>query len=73
MFGPPLEVEMSKKCMPLWQEAHFQVKTCKADQHQRVTTFGSCDVEKVYAVVAQSQFRSQNAKITTCARATFGR
>ena len=26
MFGPLLEVEMSKKCTPLWREAHFQVK-----------------------------------------------
>ena len=25
-FGPLLEVEMSKKCMPLWHEAHFEVK-----------------------------------------------
>ena len=23
-FGPLLEVEMSKKCTPLWREAHFQ-------------------------------------------------
>ena len=27
-FGPLLEVEMSKKCTPLWREAHFQVKKC---------------------------------------------
>ena len=26
MLGPLLEVEMSKKCTPLWREAHFQVK-----------------------------------------------
>ena len=26
MFGPLLEVEMSKKCTPLWREAHFEVK-----------------------------------------------
>ena len=25
-FGPLLEVEMSKKCTPLWREAHFRVK-----------------------------------------------
>ena len=24
---PLLEVEMSKKCMPLWREAHFQVQS----------------------------------------------
>ena len=27
--GPLLEVEMSKKCTPLWREAHFEVKICK--------------------------------------------
>ena len=27
---PLLEVEMSKKCTPLWREAHFQVKMYKA-------------------------------------------
>ena len=27
--GPLSEVEMSKKCMPLWREAHFQVKMLK--------------------------------------------
>ena len=25
-FGPLLEVQMSKKCTPLWREAHFEVK-----------------------------------------------
>ena len=29
MFGPLLEVEMLKKCTPLWREAHFQVKSAK--------------------------------------------
>ena len=29
MVGPLLEVEMSKKCTPLWREAHFQVKSVK--------------------------------------------
>ena len=28
--GPLLEVAMSKKCTPLWREAHFQVKMYKA-------------------------------------------
>ena len=50
-LGPLLEVAMSKKCTPLWREAHFQVKMYKA--HHVRTTFGSCDVEKVHAVVAQ--------------------
>ena len=62
--GPLLEVEMSKKCTPLWREAHFEVKMYKT--HQLRTTFGSWDVEKVHAVVARSTFRSKNVKNTTC-------
>ena len=26
MYGPLLEVEMSKKCPPVWREAHFEIK-----------------------------------------------
>ena len=62
-FGPLLEVEMSKKCTPLWREAHFQVKMYKTPQLR--TTFGSWDVEKVHAVVARSTFRSQKCKKLT--------
>ena len=61
-FGPLLEVEMSKKCTPLWREAHFQVKMYKTPQLR--TTFGGCDVEKVHAVVARSTFPSQNVQNT---------
>ena len=61
-LGPLLEVEMSKKCTPLWREAHFQVKMYKT-LHVRAT-FGSSDVEKVHAVVARSTFRSQNVQNT---------
>ena len=62
IVGPLLEVEMSKKCTPLWREAHFQVKIYKT--HQLRTTFGSWDVEKVHAVVARSTFRNQNVQNT---------
>ena len=62
IVGPLLEVEMSKKCTWLWHEAHFQVKMYKT--HHCRTTFGSCDVEKVHAVVARSTFPSENAKNT---------
>ena len=62
MVGPLLEVAMSKKCTPLWREAHFEVKMCKT--HHGRTTFGSCDVEKVHAVVARSTFGSQNVQNT---------
>ena len=58
-----------KNCTPLWREAHLQVKMYKA--HQVRTTFGSCDVEKVRAVVARSTFPSQNVQNTPC-RTTFG-
>ena len=63
-LGPLLEVEMSKKCTPLWREAHFEVKMYKT--HHVRTTFGSSDVEKVHAVVARSTFPSQNAQNTPC-------
>ena len=51
-----------KKCTPLWREAHFQVKMDKTLEER--TTFGSWDVEKVYAVVARSTFWSQNVQNT---------
>ena len=51
-----------KNCTPLWREAHFEVKMYKTLQCR--TTFGSCDVEKVHAVVARSTFGSQNVKNT---------
>ena len=64
MVGPLLEVAMSKKCTPLWREAHFQVKMYKT--HHCRTTFGSWDVEKVHAVVARSTFPSENVQSTPC-------
>ena len=64
ILGPLLEVQMSKKCTPLWREAHFEVKMYKTPQCR--TTFGSCDVEKVHAIVARSTFPSQNVQNTPC-------
>ena len=46
-----------RTCMALWREAHVHVKMHKT--HHARTTFGSCDVEKVHAVLARSTFRSQ--------------
>ena len=43
-FRPLLEVEMSKKCTPLWRDAHFEVKMLKAP-HVRAT-FGLSDVSE---------------------------
>ena len=51
-----------KNCTPLWREAHFQVKMYKTPQLR--STFRSCEVEKVQAVVAQSTCPSQNAQST---------
>ena len=42
MHGPFLEVQMSKKCTPLWREAHFQVKMYKT--HHVRTILGGSDV-----------------------------
>ena len=42
MVGPLLEVEMSKKCTPLWREAHFEVKMYKT--HHVQTTFGRSEL-----------------------------
>ena len=61
-FGAFLEVATSKKCTPLWREAHFQVKMYKALQLRSI--FRSCDVEKVHAFVARSTFPSQNVQST---------
>ena len=41
-FGPLLKVEMSKKCTPLWREAHFEVKMYNT--HQLRTTFGRSEL-----------------------------
>ena len=64
--GPLLEVAMSKKCTPLWRDAHIEVKMNKT--HHARTTLGSCAVEEVHAVVARSTFRSENVQNTTCSR-----
>ena len=46
---------------------HISKSKCTKHQGSR-TTFGSCDVEKVHAVVARSTFPSQNVQNTTCSR-----
>ena len=51
-----------KSCTPLWREAHLQVKRYKTPQLR--TTFGSCNAEKVQAVVARSTFRSEKVQNT---------
>ena len=44
-FGPLLEVAMSKKCTPLWREAHLEVKSVK--KVRVLSLFWRADVEKV--------------------------
>ena len=51
-----------KNCTPLWREAYLQVKMYKTPGSR--STFGSWDVEKVYAIVARSTFPSQNVQNT---------
>ena len=69
-FGPLLEVEMAKKCTPVWREARFEVKMYKT--HHAPTTFGSSDVEKVHAVVGhEAHFQVKMLKTPQC-RTTFG-
>jgi len=60
---------MSKKCTPLWREAHFEVKMYKA--HQVRTTFGSCDVEKCTPLWREAHFQVKMYKAHHC-RTTFG-
>ena len=44
--GPLLEVQMSKKCTPLWREAYFEVKMFKTLGVR--TTFGGSDVASLH-------------------------
>ena len=51
MLGPLLEVAMSKKCTPVWREAHFQVKMYKTLGVR--TTFGGSDVASLQYTTLQ--------------------
>ena len=46
VLGALLEVEMSKKCTPLWREAHLEVKMLKTPRFR--TTFGGSDVASLH-------------------------
>ena len=52
----------AEKLHAVWREAHVQVKMYKTPQLR--STFRSCDVEKMHAVVARSTFQSQNVQNT---------
>ena len=45
--------KMSKKCTPLWREAHFEVKMYKA--HHVPTTFGGSDAQGIVDLVKSEQ------------------
>ena len=56
-----------KNCMPLWREAHFQVKMYKANQVR--TTFGRWNVEKnARRCGGKHVSKSKCTKHTTCGR-----
>ena len=61
---PIFEGQMSKNGTRLWHEAHLQVKIYKIPQSR--SNFGSSDVQKPHATVAQSAFINQNAWNTIC-------
>ena len=48
IVGPLLEVQMSKKCTPLWRGAHFEVKMLKTLGVRTRTTFGGSDVASLH-------------------------
>ena len=62
------KLRCQKKSTPLWRGAKHISKS-KRTKHTNVgpllDTFGSCDVEKLHAVVARSTFRSLNVQNTT--------
>ena len=66
--GPLLEVDMSKKCTPLWREAHFEVKMYKT--HRLRSTFGSWDVEKCTPLWREAHIQVKTLKAQH-ARTTF--
>ena len=66
IVGPLLEVEMLKKCTPLWHEAHFQVKMHKH------TMFGPLLAvemsKKCTPLWREAHFEVKMYKNTTCSR-----
>ena len=68
--GPLLEVEMSKKCTPLWREAHFQVKMYKA--HHVRTTFGKIEMSKKCTPLWREAHFEVKIYKTHHVRTTFG-
>ena len=70
ILGPLLEVEMLKKCTPLWREAHFAVKMYKA--HTRSGSLLEVEMSKKCTLLwREAHFQVKMYK-TPHVRATFG-
>ena len=65
MPGPLLEVEMSKKCTPLWHEAHFEVKMYKT--HTMLGPFLEVEMSKKCTPLwREAYFEVKMCKHTPC-------
>ena len=62
MFAPLLQVQMSKKCTPLWREADFEVKMYKT--HHCRTTFGVEMSKKCTSLWREAHFQVNMYKNT---------
>ena len=63
MFAPLLEVRMLKKCLPLWREAHFEVKLFKTPGVR--TTFGGSDVASLQYTTLPATLNCTTLQYTT--------
>ena len=63
MVGPLLEVEMSKKCTPLWREAHFEVKMYKTHY---VRTKSKCTKNQGFGPLLEAQMSFRVAGARDC-------
>ena len=70
ILGPLLEVEMLKKCTPLWREAHFQVKMCKT--HLSVGRLLEVEMSKKCTPLWREAHFEVKMYKTHHARTTFG-
>ena len=68
-FGALFKVQTSKKCTPLWREAHVEVKTYKTSQLR--STFRSCVMKKCTPLWCEARFQVKMYKAHN-ARTTFG-
>ena len=73
--GPLLEVTMSKKCTPLWREAHFQVKMYKTSKCTKHTMYGPF-LEVQMSKKCMPLWREAHFEVKMCkthhSRTTFG-